>query len=179
MAPVPTAQILVECGTSIASSSVVLFVPMFGLATVLQAVPFQCSIKGCACGLSNELLKEPTAQTSCAESATTPPSTLSSFPGFWPLTLLQTLPSQCWISVFVTELSVMVLPTIQTSFVETAAIADGKFPGFPTFGFGITDHDVPFQCSIKAFVPWKPRCLLEKLPTAQAFVAEVAATALR
>src|SRR5439155_807196 len=72
-------------------------VPVFGLATMLQLVPFQCSTN---VWLVVPLLYEPTAQTLLAEMTATPVRLLDAAPaGFGLGTTLQLEPSQCSIRV--------------------------------------------------------------------------------
>src|SRR5689334_14475438 len=65
-------------------------------------------------------------------------------------------------------------PTAQASVAETAATPDSTLPRVPPgLGLGTCVHLVPFQCSIKVRLP---PALDGYEPTAQASLAEVAAT---
>src|SRR5262249_56183837 len=96
----------------------------FGLATMLQAVPFQCSVSVWnTVPALVEIWKSPTAQTSLAEMAVTPLRWLFSVPSLGLGTIAQFLPFQCSMNVWATKPE-MIDPTAQTSLLATAAIPE-------------------------------------------------------
>ena len=144
--------------------------PGFGLETMLQLVPFQCSISVCSLPL---VLESPTAHTSVGETAATARSSLDA-----PLTLglettLQVVPFQCSISVC-WPVPLLNCPTAQMSLVETAVTPFSPLSCVPTLGLATTLQVVPFQCSMRVCEGLKPWGA--KLPTAHTSVVETAAT---
>src|SRR5439155_7763860 len=101
--------------------------PVLGLGTMLQLVPFQCSISVWRSPLLVPWY--PTAQTSFVETAATP---LRS-PGVELGTTLQLVPSQCSTSVP----TLLAYPTVQTSLAETAATLESWLPYDPALGLAI------------------------------------------
>ena len=109
----PTAQISLAEITATAKSSLS-FVPTFGLLTILQLVPFQCSI---SVWRLVPLEEYPTAQTLCAEMAAT---AFSWIPLFGLETTCHCAPFQCSISGC-ERFPLTKVPTAQASCAETAA----------------------------------------------------------
>src|SRR6266571_1442325 len=94
-------------------------VPTLGLLTTFQLVPFQCSINVWKAPL--ELVEDPTAQMSVAETTATAFRTLFDVPTLGLETTFQLVPFHCSISVCWTPPEVVENPTAQTSEAETAA----------------------------------------------------------
>src|SRR5215472_7868329 len=118
-----------------------------GLATALQLVPFQCSIRVCVAPLALGR-KSPTAQTSPAETAVTPFSSLFCVLALGLGTTLQLVPFQCSMRVWDgPKPETTKLPTAHTSWAETAATASRMLSAPPGLGLGTTRHLWPFQCS--------------------------------
>jgi hypothetical protein len=93
--------------------------PTLGLETRLQLVPFHCSISVWKTPL--ELMEDPTAQMSVAETTATAFRTLSDVPTLGLETTFQLVPFQCSVRVCLTPLEGVENPTAQTSEAETAA----------------------------------------------------------
>ena len=118
-----------------------LFEPGFGLGTILQVVPFHCSMSVWSLPL---LLTYPTAQTLFAEIPVTPSSVFTDAPGLGLDTRLQVLPFHCSMSVCRTPL-LWKDPTAHRWFVPGTRVTlfktrkelffkeDGKSPKFPFY----------------------------------------------
>src|SRR6185437_2470636 len=136
-----------------------------GVVTCFQVRPFQCSASGPA-------LLSPTAQALVAEIAVTElkpvssPRSMRTWTHFVPFQ--RRISGPCALS-----------PTAQALRGESIATLASR-PHPPGSGLGTLDHLLPFQCKVKVWSSLCPplTCLLEK-PTAQALLAELAATALR
>src|SRR5579883_1226491 len=131
----PTAQMSLALTPEIPSSVVCARLDGFGLATVVNWLPFQCVTAGGSSDVT------PTPQTSPGPNAATPnrPTCVGV------LTRLHAEPSKCsttW-------------PTVQTSFAESAEMAYSFAPYCEgTWGVVATRHAEPFQCSISGSGIW-------------------------
>ena len=136
----------------------------FGLRTLDQECPFQCTISvGPPRGPS-----VPTAQRSSADTAATLASPKLGVCGLG--TCFQDLPFQCRIR-FSPELFLYVSPTAQMLFAEVPAMpASTELPS--GFGQRTCFQDLPFQCTMTSSGP----LLRYHVPTVQTSVAEMAAT---
>src|SRR4051812_41237321 len=92
----------------------------------------------------------PTAQTSFADIATTPRSSLLNVPGLGLCTSLHEIPFQCRIidKVRLPE-GPFLYPTAQASLAEIAATLDNWFSLSPPFGLGTMVQLLPSQCSVR------------------------------
>src|SRR6266571_357080 len=166
----PTAQAWPEAGSAAAPLRVAAE-PGLGLATMLQLVPSQCSMRVEGMPLV-PFWDWPTAQMSVAETAATPNRGLARVPAGLGLgTTVQLVPSHCSISV-----PEPLSPTAHTSLLETAVTPRSPFCRPGPAGLVTMLQLVPSQCSVRV---WNTPLALRKSPTAQASVAEMAATADR
>jgi hypothetical protein len=126
-----------------------------GLVTTDQAVPFHRSKRG---ALPVSMPVEPTAHALVADVAVTELS-LASVPGLGLPTIVQAVPSQCWVNVVVSvpdpKTVVCVNPTAH-ALVADVAETDWRTAPFPWFGLGTTVHEVPSQCSMSGPEPEAP-----------------------
>src|SRR5947207_5134964 len=138
----PTAQTSLEA-TAATPNRELSSVLSFGLGTMLQAEPFQCSVSVRSSPAGRD---RPTAHTSFAASASTAKRISSSTAGL--TTMLQVVPFQCNVSGWLLKFVSVELPTAQMSFAETTETACKTLELPTTFGLGMMVHAVPFQCSI-------------------------------
>src|SRR6266568_4741646 len=164
----PTAQAWPELGSAAAASKIFWSELGLGLVTILQLLPFHCSMSVCSPVLE---ITNPTAQMSVAETMATPLRRL--FPVRFGLgTTLHFLPFQCSVSVLVLLNS----PTAQTSLEETAVTPNRKLLPVPLFALVTTLQLVPFQCRVSVRgIFWA----LSNHPTAQTSFVAMAVTAWR
>src|SRR6266568_2004022 len=161
----PTAQAWPELGSAAAASRIFWSELGLGLETILQLVPFHCSMSVCSPTLE---ITNPTAQMSEAETMATPLRRL--FPvRFGLATTLHCVPFHCSISVWEVEVLSRKSPTAQTSVAETTVTPLRTLSRVPPFGLETTLHVWPFQCSVSVLV-------LLNSPTAQTSVEETAVT---
>ncbi len=145
-------------------------------AAFRQVVPFQCRMTPWR-GL---VMVPPTAQALLAEVAVTALRSMSAPTKAGTGTTFQDLPSQCSIRALKSLVPLPVQPTAQASLGETTATRSSA-PAGAGVGLGTVVHAVPFQCSIRVLsdgpvpAPGPP----PTRPTAQASVADAAATPLR
>src|SRR5712691_10006549 len=164
----PTAQDWVDAGSADAAARVFSFGLGLGLGTVLQLVPFHCSITVVVIPLMP--VTEPTAQMSLPETAATPASRPAEGLG----TAAQLVPFQCSVRVWA---PLPVSPTAHTSLAETAVAPLSWLSCAPAgLGLGATVQLAPSQCKMRV-------CGLAKEvgsanPTAQTSLAETAVTPL-
>src|SRR5579864_6640730 len=100
------------------------------------------------------LSKPPTAQTSLAEVAATPTRMLLPEPGLGLLTMLQEVPFQCSMVVWLLPLLLRLVPTAQTLLSEIAVAPYSVLSKVPTLGIETVLHFPPFTvCWAKFCVP--------------------------
>src|SRR5437870_4369839 len=129
---------------------------------MLQLVPFQCSISVWLVPL--RLGEYPTAQMSLRSEARRAGSAWSPDPRFGLVMMLQLVPFQCSISVWLVRLRWGEYPTAEMSLAVTAIAPASSLSPDPRFGLVMMLQLVPFQCSISV---WLVPLRLGEYPTAQ------------
>jgi len=146
------------------------FEPTFRLGCTAHVVPFQCSIKVRA--TPPFVSWKPTAHAFVDEVAATAMSWSCTVPMFGLDPIVHELPFQCSIRVLATSPAVQRTPTAQALEEDVTVTSFKPLSNGPTIGLDRTFHDVPFQCSIRAWSALP----LKWDPTAQTLFAEAVAT---